>query len=229
MRNLVNKPKAVIFDMDGVIVDSMPYHFLAWYEALMPYGVRVTCFDIYSKEGERWDKSLKDLLKKKGITPAGELLRKIFTERQKIFRRYFKRLIFPGTKTFLECLKARGYLLGLVSGSPVEEINHILPPGIKALFDCIIGGDNVKKGKPHPEPYLKAASRLGALPRQCVVIENAPYGINSAKRAGMYCVAVSTSLPKEYLKEADAVVEGLEDIPWIIEKTCNIRSRSVRS
>lgn len=229
MEKPVSKPKAVIFDMDGVIVDSMPYHFLAWYEALIPYGVRVTCFDIYSKEGERWDKSLKDLLKKKGIVLTRELLHKIFEERQKIFRRYFKRLIFPGTREFLECLKAKDYLLGLVSGSPIGEIDHILPAGIKALFDCVIGGDSVKKGKPHPEPYLKAASCLGVLPGECVVIENAPYGISSAKRAGMFCVAVSTSLPAEYLKEADAVADSLEDITGIIEKTCIIRSRRVHS
>jgi len=222
MGKSINKPMAVIFDMDGVIVDSMPYHFLAWYEALMPYGVRVNCFDIYSKEGERWDKSLSDLLKKRGITPTRRLLLKIFTERQKIFRRYFKRSIFPGTKEFLECLKTRGYLLGLVSGTPIDEISHILPFSIKALFNTIIGGDNVRKGKPHPEPYLKAASSLGLLPEECVVIENAPNGIISAKRAGMYCVAVSTSLPKEYLKEADAIADSLEDISGIIDKTCSL-------
>ena len=82
-------PKAVIFDMDGVIVDSMPYHFLAWHDALRPYGVRVSCFDVYAKEGERWSKSLKDFLEKEGIKPTAKLLSEIFAFRKKIFKKYF--------------------------------------------------------------------------------------------------------------------------------------------
>ena len=82
---------------------------------------------------------------------------------------------------------------------------------------------NVKKGKPHPEPYLKAAEALSLKPAQCLVVENAPFGIESAKRAGMFCVAVATSLPKEYLKGADTVVDELSQITGIIEKSCKVR------
>jgi len=205
-------PQAVIFDMDGVIVDSMPYHFIAWYEALRPYGIRVSCFDVFAKEGERWEKSLKDFLKRAAIAPTPKILKTIFIQRQKIFRRYFKCFIFKGAAAFLRCLKNRGYSLGLVTGTPMVELNRILPINIKGLFDVIVAGDSVKKGKPHPEPYLKAAAALGFGPRQCLVVENAPFGIESAKRAGMSCVAVTTSLPKEYLKQADVIVDRLEDI-----------------
>lgn len=220
MRRLKSPPKAIIFDMDGVIVDSMPYHFIAWYEALKPFGIRVSCFEVYSKEGERWDKTLKELLRRQEIQPTRALLKKIFMRREKIFKKYFKRFIFKGVEKFLTCLKKKGYLLGLVTGTPSREVKKILPKKIVGLFDAIIVGDKVKNGKPHPEPYLKAADTLKLRPAECVVIENAPLGIESAKRAGMFCVALTTSLPGEYLKKADVVVDVLEEIPAIIDRTC---------
>jgi beta-phosphoglucomutase len=211
------KPKAVIFDMDGVIVDSMPYHFLAWYEALRPYGVRVSCFDVYAKEGERWSKSLKDFLQKEGIRPTRNLLCEIFSFRQKIFKKYFKRFIFKDADAVLRSLKKRGCLLSLVTGTPDYEVKKILPHKLYRVFDAIVAGNNVKKGKPHPEPYLKAAKMLKLNPRECLVIENAPYGIESAKRAGMCCIAVSTSLPREFLSKADFIVDRLNEIARIIK------------
>jgi len=211
------KPKAVIFDMDGVIVDSMPYHFLAWYEALRPYGVRVGCFDVYAKEGERWSKSLKDFLNKEGIVPSRKLLSEIFISRQKIFKKYFKRFIFKDAERVLCALRKKGYLLSLVTGTPDYEVKRILPHKLYRIFNIIVAGNNVKKGKPHPEPYLKAARILKVSPIECIVIENAPYGIESAKRAGMLCVAVSTSLPAEFLNKADFIVDKLSKITQFIE------------
>ncbi|MBU0503836.1 MAG: HAD family phosphatase [Candidatus Omnitrophica bacterium] len=223
MKKLKFKPEAIIFDMDGVIVDSMPYHYLAWYEALRSYGVRVTCFDVYSKEGERWQKSLEDFLKRAHIEPSRKIIDKIFIERQKIFKRYFKRFIFKGVKEFLLCLKNQGYVLGLVTGTPTSEVKKILSKNIRDLFSGIVGGDNVKKGKPNPDPYLKAARMFKVRPGECLVVENAPYGIESAKRAGMFCIALATSLPKEYLCRADIVVNDLEEITGIIEQSCRVK------
>jgi beta-phosphoglucomutase len=213
-------PKAVIFDMDGVIIDSMPYHFLAWYEALRPYGVRVSCFEVYSKEGEKWEKTLKELLARSGIKPAPKLLAEIFSSRQRIFKKLFRRFIFKGAREFILCLYRRGYALGLVTGTPLKEVHKILPREIFSLFRAIVAGDQVKKGKPDPAPYLKASRILKSTPNQCLVVENAPLGIESAKRAGMFCVAVTTSLPKEYLKQADIIVDKLQDIPGLIEPSC---------
>jgi len=222
MTKLKIKPKAIIFDMDGVLVDSMPYHFLAWYEALRPYGIRVSCFDVYSKEGERWDKTLKDLFKDSGIKLSPGIMKEIFIKRQKIFKKYFCRSIFKGAQESLNCFKAEGYLLGLVTGTPIQEVNKILPSKILSMFEVIVAGNQVKRGKPHPEPYLKASRLLSLAPSQCLVVENAPLGIESAKRAGMFCIAVTTSLPAAYLKKADMVVEKLSDIDSVISKnSCN--------
>ena len=112
MKKLSNRPKAVIFDMDGVIVDSMPYHFIAWYEALRPFGVRVSCFEVYAQEGERWEKTLRGLLKRGRIRPTRKILNRIFALRQKIFRKNFKRFIFQGADQLLEQIKRRNILLG---------------------------------------------------------------------------------------------------------------------
>ena len=223
MEKLTFRPAAIIFDMDGVIIDSMPYHFIAWYEALRPVGVRVSCLDVYSKEGERWEKSLKDFLTKSGIEPSLSVMKRIFSARQKIFRKYFKPFVFYGAEEFLNCLKGKGYALALVTGTPENQIKEILPKRIKSLFTCIIAGDHVRHGKPHPEPYLRAAKILGRRSSECIVVENAPFGIQSAKRAGMFCIALTTSLPRRYLRRADIVVGRLEEITGIIDSACLIR------
>jgi len=220
----LNLPKAIIFDMDGVIIDSMPYHFLAWYEALRPLGVRVSCFDVYSKEGENWKKTLKEFLKRADIEPTQKTLEGIFKRRKKIFKKNFKRFIFKDAKELVACLKKKGYLLGLVTGTPSREVKRILPKDIYRLFGCIIAGDSVKRGKPHPEPYLEAAKVMRVKPSECVVIENAPFGVESAKKAGMFCIAVTTGLTRKYLKGADVVVDELADITNVVETSDGGRS-----
>jgi beta-phosphoglucomutase len=223
VKKIKQRPQAILFDMDGVIVDSMPYHYLAWYESLRPLGIRVSVFEVYLREGERWDKSLKDFLAHAGMHPSSRMLAKIFKLRQKIFRYYFKRRIFEGAEEFLRCLKNKGYILGLVTGTPMVEVKKILPSKLKGLFSVLVTGEMVKFGKPHPAPYLKAAELLGLKPRECLVVENAPLGIRSAKAAGMFCVAITTSLPKSYLKQADIIVDRLEEITGVIEKSCRIK------
>jgi len=216
------KARAVIFDMDGVIVDSMPYHFIAWYEALRPMGVRLTCFDVYLKEGEKWEKSMKEFLWRAGIRPTKKLLKKVFLSREKIFKKYFKQYIFKGAPEILKCLKAKKFKLALVTGTSSAEIDKILPGKIRSLFDYIVAGDSVKHGKPCPDPYLKAAKLLNLYTDDCIVVENAPYGIESAKRAGMYCIAITTSLPKEYLRKADVVINSLKEVNALIDTSFNI-------
>lgn len=213
MKRLKRQPRAIIFDMDGVLVDSMPYHFMAWYESLRPFGVRVTCFDVFAQEGERWDKSVRYFLKRARIVPTRRLLDRIFRLRYKIFKKNFKQFLFKGADEVVRCIADKGYALALVTGTPLVEVQKILPLALRRRFRVIISGDAVKKGKPHPEPYLKAARALGLDPGECVVVENAPFGIISAKKAGMFCAAVTTSLPAEYLKDADVIVDSLEKIP----------------
>jgi len=218
--NLKKSSKAVIFDMDGVIVDSMPYHYIAWYEALRPYGIRVTAYDAYTREGEMWQKTLADLFGREGLRLDKNIMKDIFDSRQKVFKKYFKRHIFKGAFEFISCLKGKGYALGLVTGTPLSEVKKILPKKELSTFGAAVTGAMVKKGKTHPEPYLTAAKLLKVRAKDCAVIENAPLGIRAAKAAGMKCFAVTTSLPGQYLKGADIIVDKLEDVMTKISPVC---------
>ncbi|MDR1997662.1 MAG: HAD family phosphatase [Candidatus Margulisbacteria bacterium] len=201
----MSKIQAVLFDMDGVLVDSMPYHFFAWYEALRKYGVRVSVQDIYAHEGEKWERTLRFFLRQNGLPQDGQLMRKIFRCKQRLFHKIFKRYLMPGVPELAAELQKQKYALGVVSGTPVADIKRLLPPRLLKLFACLVGGDSVSRGKPDPEPYRKGAAELNLRPAECLVIENAPLGIASAKAAGCYCLAVTTSLPAEQLRQADQV------------------------
>ena len=195
----MSKIRAVFFDMDGVLVDSMPYHFFAWYTALRRYGILVNSQDIYRHEGEKWEDTLAYFWRQNKRPVDTGLLRKVFNYRQKVFHKIFRRQLMPDAPELAAALKTRGYLLGVVSGTPVRDIKWLLPRPLWRLFDCITGGDSAARGKPDPEPYLQTAARLALPPAACLVIENAPLGIAAAKAAGMTCLAVTTSLPAEYL------------------------------
>ncbi len=203
--------------MDGVIIDSMPYHFIAWFETLKPMGVKVTSFDIYSREGENWRKTIADLLKRSKMKYSTAEIDRILPAKQKIFKKLFKRFVFNDAEAVLNHLKKNGYLLGLVTGSYAENIKNVLPKAMYKMFDAVVSGESTKNGKPHPEPYLTAAKKLNLKPKECIVVENSPLGTQSAKNAGMFCVAITTSLPKEYLNKADIIVDDLIEIKKLVK------------
>jgi beta-phosphoglucomutase len=205
-------PRAILFDMDGVIVDSMPYHFIAWYETLRPLGIQVRCYDIYQREGEKWEISLRDFMRMSGVHLTEQQKKELFRERQNIFKKYFKRYIFPGAEPVIRALTEAGYPVGLVTATTKSEVLRILPAKIRKYFTGMVTGDMVTRGKPYPDPYLMAARQFGLRPSDCVDVENAPYGIRSAKKAGMYCVAVATSLPRAYLRQANCVIDRIEKL-----------------
>ncbi len=198
--------------MDGVIVDSMPYHFISWFEALQKYGVSVSPLDIYEKEGEKSDICIKYFFNKKNVNIGDTTIKEVLNLRNKIFKKYFKLHLFPGIENVLKTLKQKGYLLAIVTGSSRNKVATMLPKKISSIFDVIVSADMLKKGKPFPEPYLMAAKKLSVKPSQCVAIENAPYGIQSAKAAKIYCIAITTSLPKQYLKQADKIYNDIKDV-----------------
>ena len=123
-----------------------------------------------------------------------------------------------GIKGFLFELKDRQYNLALVTGTRLEVVKKVLQVGLNDIFKVIVTGESVNKGKPDPEPYEKAVEELGARKEDCIVIENAPAGITSAKNAGLTCFAVQTSLPEEYLKDADRIFRDIDDVSKFLLK-----------
>ncbi len=208
----MNNINTVIFDMDGVVVDGMPYHIKSWKEALSTIDMAVSDLEIYLMEGMTGRETMEIFIKKSNRSISNETAERVIKLKRKIFNDIFTVTLIKGIKDFLLKLKERQYNLALVTGTRLEVVKKVLKMGLDNVFEVIVTGEMVDKGKPDPEPYLKAVDKLNAKKEDCIVIENAPAGITSAKSAGLTCFAVQTSLPEEYLKEADRIFQGIEDV-----------------
>lgn len=202
----------VIFDMDGVVVDGMPYHIKSWKEALSTIDMTVSDLDIYLMEGMTGRETMEIFVKKSNISISDETADKIIKLKRKIFNDIFTVTLIKGIENFLLELKDRRYNLALVTGTRLEVVKKVLQVGLENIFNVIVTGEMVNKGKPDPEPYQKAVDELKARREDCIVIENAPAGITSAKGAGLTCFAVQTSLSEEYLQDADKIFKDIDGV-----------------
>ncbi len=202
----------VIFDMDGVIVDGMPYHIKSWKEALSTIDMSVSDLDIYLMEGMTGRETMEIFIRKSNISISDETADKVIKLKRKIFNDIFTVTLIKGIENLLLELKDRQYNLALVTGTRLEVVKKVLQVGLENIFNVIVTGEMVNKGKPNPEPYLKAVDELKAKKEDCIVIENAPAGITSAKSAGLTCFAVQTSLSEEYLQDADKIFQNIDEV-----------------
>jgi len=198
--------------MDGVITDTMPYHFRAWKSVLACEGVRVSHEDVYKREGQKGIDSVREIFIEKGKIYTDGAGRRILQKKEELFKKIFKRKFIAGSRAFIKKLKNQGFKLALVTGTSRSEAQKLLPWNLWNCFDVTICGCDVQSGKPHPEPYLKALQKLNIRPHEAIVFENAPFGIRSAQSAQLACLALETSLPRAFLKEADAVFFSFKDM-----------------
>ncbi len=198
--------------MDGVITDTMPYHLRAWTRIFAREGIRATKCEVYLREGQPGNITVKELFKEHGLAFDEGRIKKVLFDKEKLFKKILRRRFIRGSRPFLRFLKARGFKLALVTGTARHEVERILPKDLLRDFDVTVTGDEVRRGKPHPEPYLIALKKLGLKGRDAVVIENAPFGIHSAKRAKLLCLALETSLSRRYLKDADRVFSSFGEL-----------------
>lgn len=207
--------KTILWDMDGVIADSGPFHFAAWQEIFARKGVDFTRKNFTKFFGTRNDFIIRTVL---GEKLSEEDVETMVVEKEAIFRMKAKGNIrpFPGVVKLLNTIKKGNFRLALVSSAPEENIDLITGDlGIKGKFDCVISGRQVSESKPSPQIYLLAAEKLGVDPGNCIVIEDSPFGVKGAKAAGMRCLAVANAHPGGDLVEADKIVDSLEDIDLI--------------
>jgi HAD superfamily hydrolase (TIGR01509 family) len=197
--------KAVIFDMDGVLVDSMPYHADAWISVFKDVGINIRQEDIYDIEGSNHAGIINLVFKKAGRTPEPGDFFMLAQKKQEIFSKINKVKVFDGIYECINSLKNK-CLLGVASGSDRAVVIELIGRFFSQTFSAIVSGNDVKEGKPSPEPYLKAVEMLKVKKDECLVIENAPLGVESAKRAGLYCIAIPTYVKPELLKDADVVL-----------------------
>lgn len=212
MRRFHFKVKAVIFDMDGVITNTMPYHLAAWKKIFHQERIRATKCEIYLREGQPGLMTVKELFKEHNRPYTKEIGQAILARKEKLFKKTVHRRFIPGARSFVHDLKRRGFALALVTGTARHEAYRIMPKNLLNLFDVVVTGNDVKRGKPHPEPYLIALKKLKVRPKDAIVIENAPFGIFSAKAAGLKCLALETSLPKTYLKCANYIFSSFKEM-----------------
>jgi beta-phosphoglucomutase len=198
--------------MDGVITHTMPYHFLAWKKVFQDSGVSVDRFEIYSREGQKGLNSVLEIFSKHGLPISQPGARVLLSRKERLFKKIARKRFVPGARTFIKKCHRSGCQLALVTGTSRHEVYKILPSRLIRCFDTVVSGDDVKHGKPHPEPFRKALKALKVPRNKAVVIENAPFGITSAKQAGLTCLALKTSLPSSYLKDADRIFDNYRSL-----------------
>jgi beta-phosphoglucomutase len=205
--------KSVLFDMDGVIVDSMRLHAESWRRVFSEeLGIELSEGDIFKREGMSGLPSIIDILNEKGAPiPGDEELIGLREKKIRIFDA--KRVkIFLFVREILTFLKSKNVRLGLVTGSLRTTVDKILTDDIISFFEVIVTPDDIVNGKPHPEPYEKGMKGLLSGKEDTLAVENAPMGIMSARSAGIDCYAIETTLSESYLSGASRVFKSHGDL-----------------
>ena len=209
---------AFFFDMDGVLFNSMPRHAIAWEEVMKQHGLPFTAYDCYINEGRTGESVIREAFQKVlGRDATLEEVTTIYAEKSAYYHQLLQTTTptIPGIEDVLHFVKEKGAQIWVVTGSGmrtlIDNLNTALPPVFQP--DRMITAFDVTKGKPDPEPYLKAWERSGLPKEQCVVIENAPLGIRSGKAAGLTVYAVNTGiLTREDLAQADQVFDSMAEL-----------------
>ncbi len=198
--------RAVFFDFDGVLIDSMSAHAKAWVKMLAEYGIAEDELLFYLHEGEKAGVTVDFVLQKHGISFPLNERREMVERKRAIYTVDAPHGLIPEAKRLVEDLRDRGMDLSIVTGSNRRNVDKTIPPEEQALFTRIITADNYRNGKPAPDAYLAALEQTGLTPAECRILENAPFGITAGKAAGIFTVAITTSLPSQYLSEADEII-----------------------
>lgn len=204
--------QAVLWDLDGVIADTADYHYRAWKEIFAERGFYFKKEDFMQFFGRRHDTIIRFAL---GNTLSLEEFEAVTERKQQTYRRLVKEHIsaLPGAIEMIRSLNAAGIPTAIASSAPVPNINIIIEGlGIAGCFQAVASGLEVAQGKPDPAIFLLAAEKLGVPPAGCCVFEDAVAGVAAAGAAGMKCIAVTNSHPRESLRQADRIVDSLADI-----------------
>jgi|SRR3989344_5337161 len=203
------KNKAVIWDLDGTLIDSEPLQIKAYKESFSKFGIDIN-EDDYRKNMGRKDIFERIILKYNKKCDYDRW----YEEKTKIYRKEIEKKIrlLPRVKDLLEDVKVEGYKMGIASSTSKKSLLFILNKlKIRNYFQGFISGDDVINSKPDPEPYIRIAEKLNVKPKNCVVFEDLEIGVKSAKGAGMKCIAVTqTNRIKQNFKMADLVINNFD-------------------
>ncbi len=196
--------KAVIFDMDGVLILSGDAHYIAWRETAHELGIDLTRERFAHHFGRTNPDIIRDLL---GPTVPEREMHRIADRKERAYRDlvHANVPIAPGTRELLESLASDGFALAVGSSAPRENIDMLLDAAsLRPFFAGIVDGSMVQRGKPAPDVFLLASRLIAVDPARCVVVEDAPHGIEAALAAGMHAIALATTHPSEDLRTVGA-------------------------
>jgi beta-phosphoglucomutase len=202
--------RAVLWDMDGTLIDSEKFHWISWRDTMAAEGIVISHEQFLSSFGQRNDSILPRWL---GAATTPERIEKIGNAKEELYRQLIRQhgiSPLPGVAHWVRQLHEDGWLQVIASAAPRANIDAVLKAlSATHIFQGIVSADDVHRGKPDPEVYLVAAARVGASPDRCIVVEDAAAGVEGARRAGMRSIGVSRGgkhLP------ADVVVQSLESL-----------------
>jgi len=204
----MNLARAVLWDMDGTLVDSEELHWISWRETMANEGIAITREQFLASFGQRNDSTIPRWL---GAASTPERVERISYDKDELYRNLVRKngiSPLPGVADWVRRLHEQGWLQAIASSAPRANVDVVLEALAAAdRFQSIVSAEDVRRGKPDPEVYLTAASRVGASPERCIVVEDALAGVEGARNAGMRSIGVSHNgkhLP------ADIVVPSLD-------------------
>ena len=202
-------PKAVLFDMDGVLYDSMPNHAIAWQQSMAQFGIEMTADDAYATEGARGVDTILKMVKHQQDREIDEAeAQQMYDVKSRIFHELPEAPVMPGILDLMHQIQNDGIQIGVVTGSGQKPLIKRILKDFGAFVDeaHITTAYDVRRGKPKPDPYLKGLRKAGNLqPYEAFVVENAPLGIRAGVAAKIFTIAVNTGpLPAQTLLDANA-------------------------
>lgn len=205
-------PKACIFDLDGVIVDTVPAHFVAWKAMADELNIPFTEIDNEQLKGVSRTESMRRILEMGGMTKSASEIEELTTRKNHIYVDIISKMtpndILPGVVEFLDLLKDNDIAIALGSSSKNAPV-ILKAVGLSDRFEVAVDGNHISHSKPHPEVFLLGADQLGLSPAECVVFEDAISGVQAAKRGNFKCIGVGES---DVLHEADLVIPDMKAI-----------------
>jgi beta-phosphoglucomutase len=213
MNSRFPNPAALIFDMDGVLIDNRSYHLAAWIAFLKRYGILITPEEFNARMFGGSNRNLMEKVFRRTIDEE-ELLR-LANEKEDIYKELHAPFIEPikGVKEFIASARAAGYLTAVATAAPRGNLDFMLDmTGMRGMFDVMLDDSLVKNGKPDPEIYTLSAKLLGLQPQYCIVFEDSNTGIKAAQSAGMRVIGVATSLSVEELNHTWKVIHDFTEI-----------------